>query len=342
MNKPLRAVDLFCGGGGLSQGLSDAGIQIICAMDAWPAAINFYRANQGNHPAELQDLSDVEGTIARLKQLSFEMIVGGPPCQDFSSAGKRDGNGSRANLTRCYAQIVCALKPPYFLMENVDLARKYSAFRESIDAFRAAGYGLTECVLDASLCGVPQKRKRTIVVGILGGANDALIPLYQQSFSERPLTIRQAFGNAWPVDFYYRHPRSYARRGIFSIDEPSPTIRGVNRPIPKGYQRRPNDPADPSTVRPLTTRERALLQTFPPHWRLIGKKSDLEQIIGNAVPVKLAHFVGAIFLAYLNANGDPQAISPVHISPHLEYIANEFYHYAPYEEASGQVCCMET
>ena len=341
MNKPLRAVDLFCGGGGLSQGLSDAGIQIVCAMDAWPAAINFHRANLPDHPTIIQDLSDVEGTIARLREFNFNMIVGGPPCQDFSSAGKRDGNGERANLTRCYARIVCALRPPYFLMENVDLARKYPAFREAVDHFRAAGYGLTECVLDASLCGVPQKRKRTIVVGILEGKDNALLPIYKKSFSKHPLSIRQAFADAWPITFYYRHPRSYARRGVFSIDEPSPTIRGVNRPIPKGYQRRPNDPADPSTGRPLSTRERALLQTFPPEWRLIGAKSDLEQIIGNAVPVRLAHFVGAALLTYITHNGDTAACPPISFLKPLRYASEEVYPSLPYEDSSGQLCALE-
>lgn len=341
MNKPIHAVDLFCGGGGLSQGLSDAGIRIVCAMDAWPAAIDFYRANQGKHPVISQDLFDVEGTIKCLQEFSFDMIVGGPPCQDFSSAGKRDGNGSRANLTRCYAKIVCALRPRYFLMENVDLARRYVAFHEAIADFREAGYGLSECVLDASFCGVPQKRKRTIVVGILGGKDGALLPLYEKSFSEVPLTIREAFNDTWPVTFYYRHPRSYARRGIFSIDEPSPTIRGVNRPVPKGYKRHPNDPVAPENVRALTTRERALLQTFPPEWRLIGSKSDLEQIIGNAVPVRLAHFVGSTFLSYLEHNGNIAACPPVRFPRPLRYVAEESYPIVPYEDASGQLCVME-
>ena len=84
----------------------------------------------------------------------------------------------------------------------------------------------------------------------------------------------------------------FKRRAIFSIYEPSPTIRGVNRPIPKTYQKHPGDATDMTeNVRPLTTIERSYLQTFPKGFQLQGTKSDLEQMIGNAVPVKLAEYV---------------------------------------------------
>ena len=102
------------------------------------------------------------------------------------------------------------------------------------------------------------------------------------------------------IEYYYRHPRSYARRGIFSIYEPSPTIRGVNRPIPKGYKKQNGDPIEISDqVRPLTTKERSLIQTFPKDFILNGSKTDLEQIIGNAVPVKLAEYVANCINEYI-------------------------------------------
>lgn len=340
MNNVIKAIDLFCGGGGLSQGLRDAGIDVILAMDAWPAAINFYRANQLGHSAVMQDLTAVEETIEKLRGYSFDMIAGGPPCQDFSSAGKRDGNGSRANLTTCYAQIVIALRPKYFIMENVDLARKYTTFRGAVEALRKAGYGITERVLDASLCGVPQKRKRTIVWGVLNDKDDALADIILNSLSKTPMTIRDYFGNSWPVEFYYRHPRSYARRGVFSIDEPSPTIRGVNRPVPKGYKQHPNDAAPPDSVRALTTRERALLQTFPAKWRLVGTKSDVEQIVGNAVPVRLAEFVGRCLLAYVHGKSIIERFWGNHTLKNVDLSSSQEYDY-PYEDCSGQLCVME-
>ena len=114
------------------------------------------------------------------------------------------------------------------------------------------------------------------------------------------MTIREYLGNELGTDFFYRHPRSYARRGIFSIDEPSPTIRGVNRPIPPKYKIHPGDATiDLGKVRPLTTIERARIQTFPKKFAFIGCKTDLEQIIGNAVPVNLATYVARHIMKYM-------------------------------------------
>ena len=106
------------------------------------------------------------------------------------------------------------------------------------------------------------------------------------------MTLRDYFGDSLGIQYYYRHPRSYKRRGIFSIDEPSPTVRGVNRPMPEGYQIHANDPVSTKVgIRPLTTLERSYIQTFPKDYIFIGNKTDLEQMIGNAVPVNLAKYV---------------------------------------------------
>jgi DNA (cytosine-5)-methyltransferase 1 len=106
------------------------------------------------------------------------------------------------------------------------------------------------------------------------------------------LVLHDYFGDSLGMDFYYRHPRSYARRAIFGVHEPSPTIRGVNRPIPATYQLHPGDPVRSlEGIRPLTTLERARIQTFPEDFEFIGTKASLEQQIGNAVPVKMAEYV---------------------------------------------------
>ena len=293
MNK-FRTVDLFCGGGGLSQGLQNAGFDIVAAFDWWQPAINFYNQNITGHSAYQQDLSDVNASVERIRKWKPSIIVGGPPCQDFSSAGKRDEGGGRAELTTAYAQIVCAVRPQLFIMENVDRAVKANIYRKALNMFADAGYHLTIAILDASLCGTPQKRKRVVVVGTLKESSASLIDIYKEMQSDKPMTIRDYLGDSLGIDFYYRHPRSYARRGIFSIDEPSPTVRGVNRPIPSGYPGHPGDAAPVTTkgLRPLTTKERSLIQTFPQEWVMVGAKSELEQIIGNAVPVKLGEFVG--------------------------------------------------
>ena len=95
------------------------------------------------------------------------------------------------------------------------------------------------------------------------------------------------------------HPRSYNRRAVFSIYEPSATIRGVNRPIPDNYKRHHADKADISEgVRSLTSKERSYIQTFPEKFEFVGSKTNVEQAIGNAVPVKLAEYVARCLLEY--------------------------------------------
>ena len=296
----MRIVDLFCGGGGLSHGLTQAGHDVVAAYDWWQPALDFYNRNIHDHHAYKLDLSNVAKSVAEIRRWKPDVIVGGPPCQDFSSAGKRDENGGRASLTISYAKIVTTVRPKMFVMENVERAIKTKTYRNALRIFKAAGYDLAVAVLDASLCGAPQARKRIVVVGGLKFSVAEMIGLYRANQAHAPMTIREYLGNELNIDFYYRHPRSYARRGVFSVDEPSPTIRGVNRPIPQGYPGHEGDAAPITTrgLRPLTTRERSRIQTFPAEWDLCGNKSDIEQIIGNAVPCALGEFVGRALRAF--------------------------------------------
>lgn len=303
----MNIVDLFCGCGGLSLGLQNAGYNILAAFDNWNEAISIYERNF-EHPIYKQDLTDVEGTSKIIADLHPDMIVGGPPCQDFSSAGSRNEDNGRGILTVCYAQIISKVRPEWFMMENVEKIVGTKKLEEARRIYSEAGYGLTQVVLDASLCGVPQKRKRFFLIGKLGADSDFLKGHLLANLANRPMTIRDYVGDTWGIDFYYRHPRSYARRGVFSMDEPSPTVRGVNRPIPNGYELHPGDPVSSlDGIRCLTTKERSIIQTFPSEFILEGSKTNLEQMIGNAVPVNLAQYVGNAILEYLQ---NPYAYAP--------------------------------
>lgn len=297
----LKTIDFFAGGGGLSLGFQRAGFNLACAVENWPPALAIYRANFSDHDAVSIDLSDEDAALELLQRHKPNLIIGGPPCQDFSSAGKRDEDGGRASLTINYANVIGKYRPSFFLMENVSRAAKSKAFQTALGIFKAANYGLTIKLLNAAHCGAPQLRKRLIVIGHLNGKDGFLDAALEAGQSKEPMTLRQYFDDKLDFDYYYRHPRSYARRGVFGIDEPSPTIRGVNRPIPKGYPGHPGDPVSMSDqVRPLTTRERASIQTFPPSFQLPGNKSDVEQVIGNAVPVELAHYVATCLAKYID------------------------------------------
>jgi len=120
------------------------------------------------------------------------------------------------------------------------------------------------------------------------------------SLSDKKMTVREYMGDELDIVHYYRHLRSYNRRAVFSIDEASATIRGVSRPVPKGYKGHSLDSARiDASIRALTTIERSRIQTFPKNYQWIDSKSDIEQMIGNAVPVNLAYFVARCLLKYV-------------------------------------------
>lgn len=293
----MNVLDLFCGCGGMSLGFQKAGYNIEEAYDSWELAIDTYNSNM-EHKAKIFDLSNVQSFLKEIEKKNFDVIIGGPPCQDFSSAGKREELG-RANLTMSYSEIITNTKPKYFVMENVARTRSSETYKRARKQMVSAGYGLTEIVLDASYCGVPQIRKRFFCIGTLNEKDGFMEKSLLKAMSEKRMSIKDYLGNELDIENYYRHPRNYNRRGIFSVNEPSMTIRGVNRPIPDGYKGHHGDTASKNeSLRPLTTYERARIQTFPKSYKWLGSKTNVEQMIGNAVPVNLAKFVAVCISEY--------------------------------------------
>lgn len=299
--KKYNVIDLFCGCGGLSLGFQNAGYNVVAAFDYWDVALNIYRKNF-SHPVFKRDLSDLTD-LSDLAIFHPDIIIGGPPCQDYSTAGRRDETRGRAALTVSYARIIEYLRPKYFLMENVAIIEKSESFSIVNDIFSKAGYGLNQLTLDASKCGVPQIRKRHITFGVLGGKDSDAVEIFKRGQSDESMTMRDYFGDTLGFEYYFRVPTSYKRRGIYSINEPSMTIRGVDRPVPKGYTGHPADPVALSPeIRTLTPQERSWIQTFPKDFIWEGTKTNLNQAIGNAVPVKLGEFVANCITQYINEN----------------------------------------
>ena len=305
----LKAIDIFSGCGGLSLGFQNAGFKIIGAFDNWKPAIQIYKQNF-HHPIHNYDLADLNNDYSIFDKFHCDIVIGGPPCQDFSSAGKRNENLGRGDLSITFAKIISFIKPQWFVMENVERYRKSGKRYQVLEIFKANNYGLTETVIKASLCGVPQNRKRYICIGRLNGEDDELLPYINQKLADKPMSVKDYLGDTLGIQYYYRHPRTYARRGIFSIDEPSPTIRGVNRPIPKTYKLHKADASSSiKEIRPLTTIERSYIQTFPKDFDFDVEnqsKTDLEQMIGNAVPVKLGEYVANAITEYIESQTTPQ------------------------------------
>lgn len=294
----MKVVDLFSGCGGMSLGFKMAGYEIVGAFDNWDAAINIYQANF-SHKILKMDLS-TNDAIPIIEGLHPDIIVGGPPCQDYSIAGKRK-MGGRANLTIKFADIVSSIKPNWVVFENVYNIERFPTLPILKNRLIESGYGITTKILDASLCGVPQRRKRFFLIGKLDEKNGFFDEAIIANLSSKPMTVRDYLGDTLHTQYYYMHPRSYNRRAVFSIDEPSSTIRGINRPIPENYKRHPADKANISEgVRALTTRERGLLQTFPNTFLFPGPKTDVELAIGNAVPPVLANYIAQSIKHYIN------------------------------------------
>jgi len=297
--KELKTVDLFSGCGGMSLGFQNAGFDIIAAFDNWTPAIDVYRMNF-EHPIYEQDLVN-EKVHKIIMEMKPRVIIGGPPCQDFSSAGHRNVNLGRATLTNTFCDIIITALPQYFVMENVPEITKSEILETVIVKFKNAGYGLTSDIIDSSLCGVPQLRKRYVLIGCLGAGDNFLKSILDEAYADKPMTMYDYFKDALGVEYYFRVPRSYSRRGVFSIYEPCQTIRGVDRPIPSGYKGHPSDPVEIGPkVRALTVLERSYVQTFPETFKFEGTKSNLNQMIGNAVPVKLAEYIANAIIKYEN------------------------------------------
>src|SRR5690606_28862894 len=117
------------------------------------------------------------------------MIIGGPPCQDFSSAGKRDETQGRADLTYKFAEIVTQILPQWFVMENVSRIKKSYVLKQAKKLFTSANYGLTETIINASYCHVPQNRKRYFLIGELHGSDDSIIPYVEKNLTKKPMTL---------------------------------------------------------------------------------------------------------------------------------------------------------
>lgn len=297
-----------------------AGFDVVAGVDSWKPAMDVYRTNFPGHDGISFDLSDVDGAVKLIRSYRPFLVAGGPPCQDFSSAGDRK-EGDRADLTVKFSHMVAKSKPRAFIMENVPRAALSEAYKTAASVFREAGYGVTRTVLDASRCGVPQTRKRLLMIGMLGEADGFLDTLIDFNLQPGPMTVKEYVGDEFGIEYYYRHPRTYGSRAIYGIDEPSPTIRGVNRPMPGTYRKHHLDRTDPDPkkVRALTPKERALIQTFPASYiwppEDSPNKGAVEQMIGNAVPVQLAAFAAGRLFEYAEGKAP--------MKPQFRYIREE-------------------
>ena len=175
---PLRAIDLYCGAGGLSEGFRAAGYEIPFALDKDEDSCATYRLNHPNTRVECASITAfTPAQIARMAGGRVHVVLGGPSCQSFSTAGRRTGwvadGDDRNDLWEHMFKVVACLKPKAFLMENVPgmVYFRSGAFGDRIlRKFTGLGYAVNKEILLAADWGVPQRRRRLFIVGVLGDA----------------------------------------------------------------------------------------------------------------------------------------------------------------------------
>ena len=169
--KKNKIIDLFCGCGGLSYGFEMAGFEVKCAIDMWSDAVKTYNHNQGKEIAVCEDIHNWDDAFLENLMNDGDVvgIVGGPPCQGYSTVGTRDVNDPRNHLYKEYCRIVEKIKPDFFVIENVKGLTTLSrgAFKDDIiSRFSSLGYNVKYQVLNAADYGIPQNRYRVFFVGM--------------------------------------------------------------------------------------------------------------------------------------------------------------------------------
>ena len=349
----LRFADLFSGVGGFTEGLKSAGLDCILGADFDRYAVEAYRKNHTDHECLEADLSDeeIQHNIAmRLKEQKVDLVVGGPPCQGFSIFGKRRfvntknhqiSEDKRNNLVFAFANIVIKSEAKWFIMENVPgiLSAQNGEYVKAIQEFFAENGYRTECkVINAADYGVPQLRKRFLLIGT---KTDLVIPFPKPKYFSTPDSWQLPYRTVGEVIPDLMDPSSYdllshhvpakhaptiverysyieegKKLDIERLPEHLKTGTKTGKPIANFshvYKRldrkKPSStivpghnafPVHPVLNRTLTVREAARIQTFPDHYQFVGPIINQCLQVGNAFPCLVAQIFGERLRTVIN------------------------------------------
>ncbi len=312
--KTLNVIDLFCGCGGMSKGLTDAGLNVIAGIDIWDKAVQSYNQNY-HHKAYCYDLTQLSpekfNELYNKENKNVDILVGGPPCQTFSIAGKRDKNDPRNSLFMEYVKYLNYFKPKAFIMENVIgmLSKKTANGENVIDIIMEQLNIDYNCIINklyASDFEVPQNRRRTIIIGIRKDLNilpkkpEPIITIVKDRIPVKSILIPKE-----EVDKkYYLSEKALVgivnkksvnkEKGfgfgaqMLDFDKPSYTI-------PARYWKDGYDALvkyNEKEIRRLTITELKRIQSFPDNYIIDGSNKDIIMQIGNAVACKFAYYLG--------------------------------------------------
>lgn len=324
MSGGMKALDLFSGPGGLSLGMKAAGIQPIACVEKNKDAVETYNAHT---PSATHYRSDIRSIPFEAYRGKVDLVFGGPPCQPFSTGGLRRGTADSRNMFPEFKRVLEEVRPAAFLAENVPgLATKGKMhyLADLLGEFEALGFNVTWNVVSAADYGVPQKRRRLVIVGMRSGSFWFPRPTHgPQTDAPHVATstvIDKACPNGEPPDC----PVIYAK---YPDPRPSPyaghVYNGGGRPIDLtgpchtllasagGYKTHwidtqdiapeysahlmaggaPREGAVPGARR-MTLEESALVQSFPQGMWFAGSRSSQYTQVGDAVPPMLGQALG--------------------------------------------------
>jgi len=321
INTPLKPLisynflDLFCGAGGFTQGLVQAGFNPIASVEISAIASATHRRNFPNCHHFCGDIQNFhpQTWLADVGSPTIHLVVGGPPCQGFSVAGKRDPDDPRNQLFQEFIRIVSEVLPWYVVMENVPgiLTLKKGKVKETILAeFAAIGYPhVSVAILEAAAYGVPQIRPRVIfIANRLRRKNPypqpQLLPEQYNSIESAiadlpPYTPMPEINHEWT-----RHSPEYTER-IAQVPPGGSLYETYVDAFKRQYPGKPSMTVKenhggthihPYLNRVISAREMARLQTFPDSFIFEGTMKKAMWQIGNAVPPRLAECIGYALL----------------------------------------------
>jgi DNA (cytosine-5)-methyltransferase 1 len=299
-------LDLFCGAGGFTIGLTNAGYNVKTSIDLYKEAIETQKLNWKNHNILQKDLTKFtpEDCYKETKIKDYDLIVGGIPCPGFSMAGKRDPKDPRNTLFLDFFKYIKYYKPKVFIIENVmgilTMKNEKGELIKDLILKESNGYNVTYKKLFSPDFGIPQKRRRVFFVGI---RNDINIPftfpepiLNKQHYIpvssiliEKNKVDKKYFCSKIMIDGFYRRLEKNKEKGFgfgaqfLKMNEPSYTISAR-------YYKDGSDALvrySKYDIRKLTELEVARIQTFPDTYKFAGSSKEIYTQIGNAVPCKL-------------------------------------------------------
>lgn len=311
----MRLLSFFCGCGGLDLGFRKAGYEIVWANDNAHSVKETYKHN---FPETVFCDSSINDLV--IKDIPDDVIgiIGGPPCQSWSNAGKGGGfDDPRGKVFLTFINILKEKKPLFFVAENVKgllAARNKDSFNQIKNAFRSAGYDIWVDCLNANNYEVPQNRERVIFVGFRKGLNvkyefpkpNGSKPVVQDSINDlQDTAVPMGHKPVINAHEYWEGSYSYifmSRNRVLDWNKPSFTIQASGRQTsihpsaPKMIKVEKDvfmfDPQRLNLYRRLSARECARIQTFPDDYIFMYKTlNDAYKMIGNAVPVNLAYHI---------------------------------------------------